>query len=80
MEGFPSITRPLHICRSEQGKLRLDLETRKRAVADLARLRADLARNGAPHELTSPQLAACIVIAAVIPTDQRIAWRVCSVP
>ena len=34
-------------CRAEQGKLRVELETRKRAVAELAKLRADLLRNGA---------------------------------
>ena len=33
-------------CRSEIGKLKVDVETRKKAVAELSKLKADLARNG----------------------------------
>jgi len=33
-------------CRSEIGKLKVDLETRNKAVAELSKLKADLARNG----------------------------------
>lgn len=33
-------------CRSEIGKLKVDLETRNKAVAELSKLKADLTRNG----------------------------------
>lgn len=34
------------LCRSEIGKLKVDLETRKKAVAELQKLKADMARSG----------------------------------
>lgn len=36
----------LRKCRSEIGKLKVDLETRKRAVAELSKLKADMKRSG----------------------------------